>query len=143
MLQSAGFCPIDRKHAFRSRSGWHAGLDVRDCHRCNPGIVRRPRLSSRFDTGLVNEYVTGENGNFEVLALPIGRYSVSVAAPGFKTWNLASTNITVGERSRLTPVLEVGQVSEQVTVESTAELLQTERAGYRPSCRCSRFASFR
>ena len=35
----------------------------------------------------------------------------------------------MGERSRLTPVLEVGQVSEQVTVESTAELLQTERSG--------------
>jgi hypothetical protein len=86
-------------------------------------------IVTNLDTGLVNKYVTGENGNFEVLALPIGRYSVSVSAPGFKTWNLASTNITVGERSRLTPVLEVGQVSEQVTVESTAELLQTERSG--------------
>ncbi|HET8549343.1 MAG TPA: TonB-dependent receptor [Bryobacteraceae bacterium] len=79
-------------------------------------------------TGLKRTAVSDGTGNFEVLALPVGPYSVSVTAPGFKTWSLTRTEITVGERSRIAPVLEVGQVSEQVTVEATAEVLQTERS---------------
>ena len=38
-------------------------------------------IVTNLDTGLVNKYVTGENGNFEVLALPIGRYSVVFRLP--------------------------------------------------------------
>jgi hypothetical protein len=84
---------------------------------------------TNLDTGLVNKAVTDSGGNFEILALHIGRYSVTVTATGFKTWKLTSTMINVGERSRLTPTLEIGQVSEQVSVVANAELLQTEQSG--------------
>jgi hypothetical protein len=84
---------------------------------------------TNLDTGLRQSARTDAAGNFEILALPVGRYSVSITARGFKTWTLTQTAITVGVRSRISPVLEVGQVSEQVTVEATAELLQTERSG--------------
>ncbi|MCW5983101.1 MAG: TonB-dependent receptor [Bryobacteraceae bacterium] len=79
-------------------------------------------------TGLAVNAITDGSGNFEVLALPIGAYSVSVTQKGFKTWRLERLQITVGERSRVSPVLEVGEVSEQVTVEAIAELIQTEKA---------------
>ena len=47
---------------------------------------------------------------------------------GFKTWKLARVEVTIGERKRVSPVLEVGEVTEQITVEAAAELLQTEKS---------------
>lgn len=81
-----------------------------------------------LNTGLKRTVVTNETGSFEIFALPIGQYSVAVTAKGFKTWNLARVEITVGARNRITPVLEVGEVSEQISIEATAELLQTEQS---------------
>ncbi len=54
---------------------------------------------------------------------------MAVTATGFKTWTLTRTQLTVGARNRIAPVLEVGQVNEQVSVEASAELLQTEKSG--------------
>ena len=81
-----------------------------------------------LDTGLEQTAVTDEAGNFEILALPIGPYEVTVSMPGFKTWRQERLTLNVGERSRVAPVLEVGQITESVTVEGGAPLLQTERS---------------
>ena len=81
---------------------------------------------TNLDNGLTKKDVTNASGNFEILALPIGTYSVSIEAQGFKTWTLTKTEVTVGERSRISPTLEIGNVSEQVSVESSGGLLQTE-----------------
>ena len=81
-----------------------------------------------LDTGLTQTVITNAAGNFEILALPIGAYSVTVTMPGFKTWQLPKMEITVGERSRVSPVLELGEVTEQVSVVGSAPLLQTERS---------------
>ncbi|PYV86399.1 MAG: hypothetical protein DMG05_19800, partial [Acidobacteria bacterium] len=83
---------------------------------------------TNLDTGLKKTMVTDAGGNFEVLALPRGPYSVSVSLPGFKTWAVTRTELTVGERKRLSPVLEVGEVTQKITVEATAELIQTEKS---------------
>jgi hypothetical protein len=92
-------------------------------------IVTNAQVSvTNLGTGLTLQANTDSNGNFEFLGLPLGNYSVAVTAPGFKTWSVARLQINVGDRARVTPVLEVGQVTESVTVEATAELMQTERA---------------
>lgn len=83
---------------------------------------------TNLGTGLTQTAITDTSGNFEILALPIGSYSVTVSMPGFKTWNLAKVDLTVGERRRVSPVLEVGAITEQVTVEGGAALMQTERS---------------
>ncbi len=81
-----------------------------------------------LDTGITQEAVASATGDFEVLALPIGPYSVTVSMPGFKTWRMERLVLSLGQRSRIAPVLEVGDVSEEVTVEAGAPLLQTERS---------------
>jgi hypothetical protein len=83
---------------------------------------------THLGTGLTQTAVADAEGNFEILALPIGTYSVTVTMPGFKTWQLASMELTVGERSRVSPVLAVGALTEQVSVTGSAPLLQTERS---------------
>jgi hypothetical protein len=47
---------------------------------------------------------------------------------GFKKWELPQTELTVGDRSRITPVVQVGEVTETVSVEATVEIVQTEKA---------------
>lgn len=81
-----------------------------------------------LDNGLTSKAVSNDSGNFEILALPLGRYSVTVTAQGFKTWKVESVELTVGERRRVSPSLQVGDVSEQVSVEAGSEMLQTERS---------------
>lgn len=79
-------------------------------------------------TGLVKRATTGMDGNFSIAALPIGRYSIQVRAPGFRTFELSGSELTVGGRSRLAPVLSVGEITESVSVDAEAGLLQTEKS---------------
>ena len=78
-------------------------------------------------TNLTKKAITDSQGNFEILALPRGTYSITAAFSGFKTWVVESTELTLGERKRISPVLTVGEISDKVTVEATAELIQTEK----------------
>lgn len=82
---------------------------------------------THLNTGFKKSVTAGSGGNFEIPALPIGAYSVSVTFTGFKTWSLARVEVTVGERKRVSPVLEVGEVTDTVSVEAQAELVQTEK----------------
>ncbi len=78
--------------------------------------------------GLAKTAISDAQGNFNVLALPIGTYAVTVAATGFKTWSAPRVELTVGDRGRISPVLEVGEVKNSITVTATGELLQTEKS---------------
>src|SRR5438270_1332862 len=84
--------------------------------------------AQNLDTGFSKITTTDTTGNFEILALPIGPYSVSVSMQGFKTWKLERMALDIGARSRISPALQVGDVKEQVSVEATAGLIQTENA---------------
>ena len=94
----------------------------------NGGIVAGATVTvTNLDTGIKKTEVTHSDGSFEIDALPEGNYSVSVSFTGFKTWDLAKTDLTIGGRKRLSPTLQLGDVNEKVTVEASAELLQTEK----------------
>src|SRR5437879_1323516 len=95
----------------------------------NGGSVAGAMVTVRhLDTGLTKTEITHDDGAFEMSPLPEGNYSVSVTFTGFKTWTLAKTELTIRERKRVSPIMQLGDVSEKVTVEATADLLQTERA---------------
>ena len=81
-----------------------------------------------LETGAVRAGASNQSGNFEVLAVPRGFYSVTVSSPGMVTWELARIELTAAEMKRVSPVLRVGDVKEQVTVEAGIELMQTEKA---------------
>ena len=66
--------------------------------------------ATHLATGLSKEAVSDVQGNFSILSLPIGQYSVVVTADGFKQWELPDAQITVGDRTRLSPVLTVGAI---------------------------------
>jgi hypothetical protein len=90
-----------------------------------PGAVA---TAHNLETGYTKAVTADASGNFEILALPIGVYTVSVSMQGFKTWTINRIVLQIGERSRISPVLVVGARTEQVTVDSENEQLQTENA---------------
>ncbi|WP_031501055.1 TonB-dependent receptor [Bryobacter aggregatus] len=90
-------------------------------------VPRAEITIKQLNTGLTKTVAADETGNFAIPALPIGPYFIGVRSKGFKRWELSRTELTVGDRSRLSPVLTVGDVAETVAVEATAEVLQTEK----------------
>ncbi len=83
---------------------------------------------TNLGNGLRKSVTTNEAGIFEILALPNGSYTVTVTMTGFKTWTVKQVDVGVGERRRISPALEVGEVTEQVSVQDTVELIQTDKA---------------
>lgn len=77
------------------------------------------------DTNQVRNAITGGDGQYKFTLLPPGSYKARFSAMGFKTAEVGSVTLNVTESPTLDRVLEVGAQSEQVTVEATAETLQT------------------
>ena len=76
-------------------------------------------------TNLSREIVTDERGEFALPALPTGPYTLRIALPGFKTYSNEGLALGAGQTVRQTFVLEVGQVSENITVAASAPLVET------------------
>ena len=68
---------------------------------------------------------TGTDGSYRFGFLEPGTYRVRFGAPGFKTAEVTSITITVTETPVLDQTLSIGAQSEQITVESSVEILQT------------------
>lgn len=71
---------------------------------------------------------TNDRGEYLIVNLPPGEYEVTVEATNFKKAVLPEVKITVGQRADLDVALEVGSVSEVVTISgATAELVETSK----------------
>lgn len=75
-------------------------------------------------TAQVREQLTNEAGNYEFRALPRGMYRLSGELEGFKKEEVTGIQLTVAQTLRLDVEMEVGAVTEEVTVEATAGLIQ-------------------
>jgi hypothetical protein len=80
-----------------------------------------------LETGQEFTTTTSAEGVFAVPSvLPPGRYKVEASHPGFKTTVSEAFILQIGEVKSVKIGLQLGQVQEQVTVTSSAALLQTE-----------------
>jgi carboxypeptidase family protein len=76
-------------------------------------------------TGLTRTVQSDSNGEFTAPQLPTGHYTVMAELTGFKTMTLSNIELTVDQRARIDLKLEVGAMTETVSVEATSPLLQT------------------
>ena len=81
--------------------------------------------SLNLDTGISVATVTNDVGLYSLPNLPPGRYSVTVEAPGLKRYVREGVTITTGSTVALDIQLQVGAVSENVTVVADASQLET------------------
>jgi Carboxypeptidase regulatory-like domain/TonB dependent receptor len=80
------------------------------------------------DTGASRKTQTSDQGFYRISELPPGRYKVKVEATGFKTSLSNDVEIKAEEPRGFDATLEVGTVSEEITVSASAESLHTENA---------------
>src|SRR5262245_248303 len=76
-------------------------------------------------TGAERETTTSEEGFFEIPLLEIGTYSVSVTKQGFSTVKRDSVTLQTSTETRVDVQLQVGEVSNEVTITAEAPLVQT------------------
>jgi hypothetical protein len=76
----------------------------------------------------VRTVTTDQQGQYVVPLLPVGRYSVTVEASGFKKAVHSGLVLNVDDKLAVNLTLEVGPVSETVTVEANAVQVDTQSA---------------
>jgi len=77
-------------------------------------------------TGIAYNAVSNGEGLFSLPSLPVGTYSVTVTLQGFKTVIIKDVALSSAAPANVKATMEVGGVSEQVTVASTSEIVQTQ-----------------
>src|SRR3954453_23172981 len=76
-------------------------------------------------TGTVARFQSDATGSFVATALPVGVYRISASATGFKTRVLENLRLQVSDRMRIDIALETGQITERVTVDAQAPIVDT------------------
>jgi hypothetical protein len=79
-------------------------------------------------TGETFTAVTSGQGVFAVPSVNTGTYTVTVSLEGFRTVALNNVVVNAGVPASLRATLEIGGLTEQVIVQSNAELVQTASA---------------
>ncbi len=80
------------------------------------------------NTGESRATTTDEGGRYSFVNVLPGRYDVKVAAKGFRTYTTTDLAVSPNTVARSDVRMEVGQLAEQVTVEASALMLQTDKS---------------
>lgn len=80
-----------------------------------------------LDTGASNTVVTNESGLFRALLLPLGTYRVVAELEGFKKFEQTGITLRAGQTAVLDLKLEVGNLSESVSVTADTPVVDVGR----------------
>ncbi len=95
----------------------------------NGGLVPNAKVVAKnVGTNAESETRSDDTGFYRILNLVPADYIVSVEAPGFRRTTLAPQTLTIAQALRVDVNLEIGQVTETVTVNSAASQINTEDA---------------
>ena len=88
-------------------------------------VVPNAKITMKNDaSGDVRTTVSNGSGYFAITAVQPGSYSVSIEAPGFKTWNQTGIVFSQGDSKTLPNIkLEVGKVTETVEIKAGADVV--------------------
>ena len=82
-----------------------------------------------LETGLRLSAETTTVGTYLIPNLPNGEYSVTVTSTGFKTFTHPAVTVSTGTVTTVDATLEIGDVTETVTVEAASVQLETTTSG--------------
>jgi carboxypeptidase family protein/TonB-dependent receptor-like protein len=84
--------------------------------------------ATNTETNTTSATTSNETGIYTLPFLPVGRYQITISANGLKTVVRNGVELRVGDRIQLNFSMEVGAVTETVTVTSQAPLLESATA---------------
>ncbi|MGH9784092.1 MAG: carboxypeptidase regulatory-like domain-containing protein, partial [Terriglobia bacterium] len=83
---------------------------------------------TNLETGLQRSAASTGAGLYSIPNLPPGRYRVQVSAPGFQTSLRENIELVLGQQLVLNTPLQIGEITQQVTVTEEAPLVNTTTA---------------
>ncbi|HZL28172.1 MAG TPA: TonB-dependent receptor [Acidobacteriaceae bacterium] len=78
------------------------------------------------NTGIKMTVTAGANGEYTISPLKLGLYRVAVEKEGFKTSTRSDIDVTIQSRLEVNFKMEIGAVTQNVQVESTSPILETQ-----------------
>jgi hypothetical protein len=88
-------------------------------------VVQGASVTARQEeTGLSRSTASDRNGSYVLLELPVGHYTLKVAAKGFQEYVQQGITLNVNETASVAPRLAVGSEKEQILVSADAELIE-------------------
>jgi hypothetical protein len=103
-----------------------AGITGRVTDPSGASIVGATVTARDVDRGTVFPTKTNEDGIYAFPRVPPGRYELKVEAQGFKTYVNSQVALELNQRGRVDVAMEVGAISESVSVTGEAPVLQTD-----------------
>ncbi len=97
---------------------------VRDSSQAS--VAQAAVTATETATNFSRSTVSENNGEFHLLALPPGQYTVTATAPGFGTFVTKGIDVKINDQLRVDVVLQLGTLKEAVTVEANAVQVETE-----------------
>jgi hypothetical protein len=99
------------------------------------GVVRDPSQAvikgarvtiTNTQTNLSQQTVSGDDGSYRFLALPVGTYTVNATNAGFQQFNATDIVLKVNDQLRVDITLTVGNIKEEISVAAGAVQVETE-----------------
>ena len=81
--------------------------------------------ATQTDTGIRRQAISNETGSWILSNIAVGPYRIEAALPGFRTFVQTGIVLQVNSDVVINPVLEVGQITEQVEVQANAAQVET------------------
>src|SRR5579871_6807768 len=81
---------------------------------------------TQTETGLVRTVASGADGGYLVTNLPVGPYRLQVTKQGFSTYAQSGIVLQVNSNPTINVALKVGAVTEQIQVEASAAIVETQ-----------------
>src|SRR5215467_15690360 len=92
-------------------------------------VVASAKVSvTNVSTGLSRSAVTDASGGFVFPLLPVGAYNLSVEHPGFHKYERRNILLQANENIRVDVALEIGNITESVTVDALTAQVDTRAA---------------
>lgn len=80
------------------------------------------------ETGDARTTVTNASGTYAISPLPVGTYRIRIRKEGFKVTTRSDVRVDVNSAATIDVALEVGNVTESITVQAQAAAIETENA---------------
>jgi hypothetical protein len=91
-------------------------------------IPGAPVVVTNMETGARSETVSTGTGNYSILQLPVGSYTLTIEQPGFGKYEQKNIQVDVAVTTRVDVVLKVGSATDSVTITAESSSLKTESA---------------
>ena len=93
------------------------------------GVLPGASISAvHLESGYRLERHTDVSGRFFLAPLPVGRYDISITLSGFRSLTQSGVVVLIGQRIHLSLTLQIGQISDSITVTAEAPMLNAASA---------------